>query len=420
VSHPELGMVVGGKYRLLRQLGHGGMGTVFEVENTLTFKRAALKWLHPRFANSELARQRLIQEAQASSRVRHENVVDVYDVLEEGSSVFLVMELLEGEPLSERLARDRIPVHELIALLLPAMRGVAAAHAAGVLHRDVKPENIFLAREAGHGRVVPKIIDFGISKLVEGEDLTASGITMGTPRYASYEQLLGRRDVDARSDLYAFGVILYEALTGRAPYGGSGVSFGEQALRMTTDTPPAPRVLRPELPAALSAIVERATARDREQRHGSLQALIDALESFVVTTALPLELRCRLVSEGTAPEARGSARLNEKRVWTGAIAALAVGAAVVFVPREAAHPERSEPRAGTGRSETLDAATATLADTGVSEISPPPEREAPPDSVPQAEPTRPRARPRPPKREAAAPGRADPLHRAGPVRRDEF
>ncbi|HVZ31628.1 MAG TPA: serine/threonine-protein kinase [Polyangiaceae bacterium] len=286
VSTPELDSIVGGKYRLVRALGAGGMGTVYEAENVLTLKRAAIKWLHPQFAGNEQAYQRVIHEARASSRIRHENVVDVYDVVHEGDSIFLVMELLIGEPLADLLAREPPALHELIALLLPAMRGLAAAHAAGVVHRDIKPENIFLAQKPGYSAPVPKIIDFGISKVFDPEsaNLTRSGVTMGTPKYVSYEQLVGARDVDPRTDVYAFGVILYEALTGRAPYDGAK-TFGEQAIYFATTVPASPRALRPEVPEALDALVMRAIAKERDARWPSLDAFIESLEPFAQRTA---------------------------------------------------------------------------------------------------------------------------------------
>jgi serine/threonine protein kinase len=190
VLTPEPGTVVGGKHRILHALGEGGMGTVYAAENLLTLKRMAIKWLHPRLIAVQEASQRLLHEARATARIRHRNVVDIYDVVLEGESVFLVMELLLGEQLSTFLAREQLTIHEVIALLLPAMRGVAAAHAAGVVHRDIKPDNILLAREAGSSDLVPTVIDFGISRVFEadGARLTRSGMTMGTPRYVSYEQ----------------------------------------------------------------------------------------------------------------------------------------------------------------------------------------------------------------------------------------
>ncbi len=280
---PEVGSVIAGKYRLLDSLGEGGMGAVFEAEHVLTHKHAAIKWLHPGHLGHDEVLRRLLHEARASARVRHHNVVDVYDVLTEGRAVALVMELLTGEPLSARIARGDLSFHELLQLLVPAMRGVAAAHAAGVVHRDVKPDNIFLAREAGHVGPVPKVIDFGISKVTDAGSegfATRSGITMGTPRYVSYEQLAGYKDVDGRTDIYAFGVILYEGLTGRAPYEDAS-TFSQQALLFATSTPQPPSALCARVPADLNAFIMVAIERDRDQRLSTMEELIAGLEPFL-------------------------------------------------------------------------------------------------------------------------------------------
>jgi len=295
---PEIGSVVAGKYRLLDSLGEGGMGAVFEAEHVLTHKHAAIKWLHAGHLGHEEVLRRLLHEARASARVRHHNVVDVYDVLTEGRAVALVMELLIGEPLSTRMARGGLSFHELLQLLLPAMRGVAAAHAAGVVHRDVKPDNIFLAREAGHEGPVPKVIDFGISKVTDkGAEggATRSGLTMGTPRYVSYEQLAGYKDVDGRTDIYAFGVILYEGLAGRAPY-EDAETFSQQALLFVTGTPLPPSALCAHVPADLEALIMRALERDRDLRLPRLEELIAGLEPFLGPRAH--ELPDVSVSEG--------------------------------------------------------------------------------------------------------------------------
>ena len=484
MSFPQLGAIVGGKYRLLRQLGEGGMATVFEVENTLTLKRAAIKWVHPQFADPAGGLSRLVHEARASSRINHENVVNVYDVLEEGSSVFLVMELLEGEPLTSLLERAELPIHALIGLLLSAMRGVAAAHAAGVVHRDIKPDNIFLAQTPGYDVSVPKVIDFGISKMFDPEaaHVTRSGITMGTPRYVSYEQLLGARDVDARTDVYAFGVILYEALTGRPPYAGAR-SFGEQAIHFVTQVPVAPRLLRPDIPRQLEAIVVHAIERDRDQRHASLDALIEELEPFSEPARYPVELKSLsadhasavagtldvlgttvgpngegLVSGALSARLRtGSARPAPQRsslparaqrsrvaIVLGACAALAVP---LVLWRDAAAPERAPGAQASlplarDAGHTLPAASAPtavtdtraqVADGGAESATlsapartPSPRRTLRSRAValqqaPLLGPPPRSAQSEPPSADAgAAPAEGDPRHRAGPVRRTEF
>ena len=276
---PEPGELLAGRYRVVRLLGHGGMGAVLEAENATTGKRVAIKWLSPLLWGDQ-GKERFLREARAASRVRHPNVVDVYDFIDEGDRYFLVMQLLEGEPLGDLLTRGGVPLHEIIALLIEAMRGVAAAHAQGVIHRDIKPDNIFLERQADRAGVVPKVIDFGVSKITTGASLslTESGATLGTPLYMSYEQLRGAKDVDVRTDVYSFGVILYEALTGQPPY--EAASLTDLVVKLTTTAPQRLKALRPEVPTALDNLVHWAMAIDREQRVPSIEALIRELEPF--------------------------------------------------------------------------------------------------------------------------------------------
>jgi serine/threonine protein kinase len=287
-------MVLANRYRVVRQIGQGGMGLVLEAEHTLSGKRVAIKWLHPKMANEPDAEQRFLREARAAARVRHPNVVDVYDVLQHDGAVFLVMELLEGESLQQVLERGRLPLPELIALLIEAMRGVSAAHQHGVVHRDIKPENIFLTRMPDGGTPCPKLLDFGISKLTEHADgsdnlkLTQTGEALGTPMYMSYEQLQGARDIDGRADVYAFAVILYEALTGQPPYVAD--TFSQLLLMIATQEPPAPKQLRPELPSELDAVVRRAMAKDRQKRTPSLAALIAQLRPFASEAAFRAQM----------------------------------------------------------------------------------------------------------------------------------
>jgi len=256
------------------------MGAVFSASNRNTGKRVAIKWMHPEVAEDPDARERFMREAQASARVDHPNVVDVYDVLEEGDSLFLVMEYLEGEALADLMNRDGVPITELISLLLLAMRGVAAAHRQGIVHRDIKPENILLARVGDEPRPVPKVLDFGISKLsgTEEASLTKTGMALGTPIYMSIEQLSGVRDIDARTDIYAFGVILYQAVTGQAPYAAD--SFAVLIAKIMTEQAPTARQVRPEIPAGLSRVIEWAMAKDRQQRIPTMEVLIRELEPF--------------------------------------------------------------------------------------------------------------------------------------------
>lgn len=279
-SYPQPGSLLAERYRLIRMIGEGGMGVVFEAQNTFTERKVAIKWLNASAASNPEASKRMVREALNTCRVRHPNVIDIYDVIREGDSIFLVMELLEGEPLQDLLLRGGVPLHQLVALLIPAMRGVAEAHRHKVIHRDVHPANIFLARQPNQEQPVPKVLDFGISKMIgEGTpSLTRSGTTMGTPLYMSYEQLCNASDVDERTDVYSFGVILYEALTGRPPF--EAESFPELAVKIATMSPVPPKQLRPDIPTALEQLVAWAMQRDREQRLESMDAFIRELSPF--------------------------------------------------------------------------------------------------------------------------------------------
>jgi eukaryotic-like serine/threonine-protein kinase len=280
---PALGDEIAGKYRVEGVLGQGGMGAVFAARNTLTGKRVAIKWLLPEHAVS-VTRERLLREAQIASSIDHPNVVDIYDVGEHQGGLFLVMEYLRGRPLSEVMTeRGRLDPEEIIALLVPAMRGVHAAHVAGVIHRDLKPENIILSES--DGQIVPKVLDFGVSKTnnasaVPASSLTRTGALVGTPHYMALEQVDGSNVIDARTDVYAFGVLLYRALTGHFPFDGS--TLGEVILKIGTKEATPLRMLRPELPPALDALVLRALSRDRHKRFKDLEEFARALMPFAV------------------------------------------------------------------------------------------------------------------------------------------
>jgi len=235
-SDPALtaGAVVAG-YRIVRLLGFGGMGAVYEAVHPIIGKRAAVKVIQAHAASSKSGIDRFVQEARLVNQIRHPNIVDVFgfDALPDGRPV-LVMELLEGDTLANVIARrGRLPPSEVIALILPVLGALAAAHDAGVIHRDLKPENLFVVR-SGDGRLTTKVLDFGIAKLIDappGSGLTSmTGGQLGTPKYMSPEQCRGQ-SIDGRSDLYAIGLILFEMLAGRGPFiGGSPAEYLGQHL----------------------------------------------------------------------------------------------------------------------------------------------------------------------------------------------
>jgi serine/threonine protein kinase len=278
---PQAGDLIAGKYRIERTLGRGGMGVVFGVIHELTGKRFAVKWLHgDAMPSSSQASKRFAREARLASRFAHPNVVQVYDFGEVDGSFYMVMEWLDGESLAERLERTGpLDFPTARALLLPCMWAMDKAHAAGIVHRDLKPANIFLCCATEHRPERVKVIDFGISKwLGEPGEInslaTQSGTLLGTPYYISPEQLRGH-GVDSRTDIYAFGVILYEMLSGQRPFPAD--NFGELVLQIATATPVPLCELVPDLWPQVDAIVARAMARSADERFQNLSQLIAAL-----------------------------------------------------------------------------------------------------------------------------------------------
>jgi serine/threonine-protein kinase len=279
---PGPGSLIDNKYRVEELLARGGMGVVYAATHTVSSKRVALKWMLPALGQIKGARERFIQEACATARIAHPNIVDIYDVGSEQGSAYLVMEYLRGETLADRMCRQRLAAVDAIALLMPALRGVAAAHKHGVIHRDLKPENIFLCFTEYGEELEPKVLDFGISKITTDEvrnlALTHSGAVLGTPYYMSPEQVRGAREVDHRADIYAIGVILFEALTGERPFDAE--TYNELILKIATEPLPNIAALNPDLDPRLCAIVERAMARDPKDRFPDVKSLAQALEPF--------------------------------------------------------------------------------------------------------------------------------------------
>lgn len=279
---PAPGVIISGKYRVERLIARGGMGAVFAASHCVSGKKVALKWMLPALGQIKGARERFIREACATARIAHPNIVDIYDVGAEHGAVYLVMEYLRGQTLADRLASTRLDATEAVSLLMPAFRGVAAAHAHGVVHRDLKPDNIFLCCTEAGDELEPKVLDFGISKITSDEvrnlALTHSGAVLGTPYYMSPEQVRGARDVDARADVYAFGVILFEALAGQRPF--EAETYNELILKIATEAPPSLGEIAPDVDPTLVAIIERAMSRDPKGRIGSVETLALMLEPF--------------------------------------------------------------------------------------------------------------------------------------------
>jgi hypothetical protein len=310
-----------GQYEIRRWIGAGGMGDVYEAVHKGLGRTVAIKTLQRRFLEDETIVARFLREGQLSTRIRHPNIVDVTDVGMIGGMPCLVMELLEGEPLGAVIKkRGALPVQELVDLVLPIVGAVEAAHANGILHRDLKPSNIFLAR-AWNGEVVPKVLDFGISKLVHESgqtSLTADSAFVGTPHYASPEVMQGDKTTDTRSDQYSIGVVLYEGCTGMKPLAQKGDNFVALALAACAGEFPPPRAVRPDVPPEFEAIVLRAMALRRKERFTSMRALGEALLPFASE-------RVRMIWSPTfaKPSARDAAAM-EQTAPTGLVPNLAV------------------------------------------------------------------------------------------------
>ncbi len=220
-SVTDIGRVVGKKYRIEREIASGGMGTVFEATHLVTQRSIALKVLHPQIARDEHARERFRREVTAPARIGHDGICEVYDAEldEEDGSLYVAMELLEGETLRERFAKPEVGLAQRLACFEELLDALAAAHDKGIIHRDLKPENVFVSRRRD-GTEQLKLLDFGIVREVTDTHVTQAGVGMGTPDYMSPEQATSAKDVTTRSDVWSIGVMLYEAFAGTAPFQG--------------------------------------------------------------------------------------------------------------------------------------------------------------------------------------------------------
>jgi eukaryotic-like serine/threonine-protein kinase len=275
------GTQIGSKYRIVRLMGEGGMGSVYEAEHLVLGSRVALKFLHPEIAEQPSLKQRFLQEARVSATVEDEHIARVTDVDTSPEGAYLVMELLKGEPLTNLVEREgRLDVEPAVHFALQIGKGLRAAHARSIVHRDLKPDNVFVTHSS-NGPLL-KLLDFGIAKLRESQEfqmtLTRPGSVMGTPEYMAPEQAFGAETVDHRSDIYSLGVMLFEMLSGRLPIEGSLPQ--EIAERILQGRVLHLADLRPELPRELIHIVERAMQPRPEARFRDIEEMSHALISF--------------------------------------------------------------------------------------------------------------------------------------------
>ena len=296
----QVGQILGKKYLVRRVLGAGGMGVVYEVEHVLTKRLGALKLLHRSVASEARIVERFVREASAAGRIGSPHIVETWDAGElPTGEPSTIMELLEGSPVRDLIAkRGRLCFAEAREIVLQAAAGLAAAHAAGIVHRNVKPENLFVC--SGQPPLV-KLIDFGISKFgafAADHRLTAEGTQLGTPYYMSAEQVAGKSDVDARTNVYSLGVVLYECVTGRVPFDAGTLPALSIRIFQGNFTPA--RELAGDAPLGLDGVLARAMAVEPSQRYASMQEFREAIEQLPLPS---LDQTGELAGEGWAQAA---------------------------------------------------------------------------------------------------------------------
>jgi serine/threonine protein kinase/Tol biopolymer transport system component len=275
-------------YRGLEKIGSGGMGVVYKAEDTLLGRFVALKFLPENFANDSAALERFRREARAASALNHPNICTIYEIAEEGGRTFIAMEFLDGETLKQLMQQGPLPIDRVIKIAIDVTDALEAAHEKGIIHRDIKPANIFITKRGG-----VKILDFGLAKMVPLKELAAAGeefflqrqqltdglgAALGTAAYMSPEQALGRQ-IDTRSDLFSFGIMLYEMCTGRSPF--TGDTTGELLISIVQQAQITPAQLNPDVPAGLARIIDRCLAKDRDLRYqhaGEIRADLKAVQ----------------------------------------------------------------------------------------------------------------------------------------------
>ncbi len=279
-----IGQTVAGRYAVRALLGVGGMGAVYEAEHLDLGKPVAIKFVDSEFATDEQVVARFAREARVMSRLDSAHVVTIFDAGSEGGRPYLVMELLRGEDLGNRLRRKRtVPREEALHIVAQVLKGLSRAHAAGIVHRDLKPDNVFLLEKDGDASFA-KIVDFGVSKIDRPRAgttplaLTGRGTVIGTPFYMSPEQAQAASDVDGRADLYSVGAILFECLTGRPPH--TGESYEQVILSICMRDAPDVRAVDPGIPDDVAAFVARALARQRDARFPNAERMLAALHEI--------------------------------------------------------------------------------------------------------------------------------------------
>jgi serine/threonine-protein kinase len=403
-------------YEIVEQIGEGGMGAVYMARHPFIDRKVAVKVLRASLANDPAVVHRFFNEAKAANAIRHPNIIDILDVglLADGRTPYLMMELLEGENVSQRLKKALMSPEQAVEIALQTASAVSAAHAEGIVHRDLKPENLFLVKDRKTGREVVKVLDFGIAKLrgtLSGDAVrTQTGALMGTPPYMSPEQCRGiSGEVDHRTDVYALGIILYEMLCGAPPFVGEG--FGDVLVQHLTQAPAPPRSRNPLIPASLERVILRALAKTLGQRYATMADLQAALEGKPVaapegpeeplttsehmavaqTTAMPFQRQTTTLSAnaGEVEDEPELPRTGSRRLFVGGIGGVAAAAAVALFfglrtppPAPGGHAAAGDPPLNSVTH--LTPPPVVKADAGVTPVVAPP----PPPVVKKAGPTK--------------------------------
>ncbi len=319
-----IGTLLSNRYRLESKLGSGGMSTVYLAVDETLGRHVAVKIMHREISDQQDQLERFRREARAVAQLSHPNLVGVIDAGEDGGHPYIVFEFVPGQTLKGRIAESgRLPLDEATAYAIEIGRGLASAHAAGLVHRDVKPQNVLIDAE---GRA--KVTDFGIARSIESSGLTATGRVLGTTDYVSPEQAMGQ-EVDARTDVYSLGIVLYEMLTGEVPFHAE-TQVGV-AMKHVNEEVPDVRERRPEISAALASAVDRATAKNPNDRYTDMVAFVRDLEG-----ALEVEVSRAGRSTGEAttvldsvPPKRRRLMTRRRMSWAGALLLILVAAGAI-------------------------------------------------------------------------------------------
>jgi serine/threonine-protein kinase len=285
-----VGTLVDGKYRLTRFIGAGGMGAVYEAVQVAIHRKVVVKVLHGQLCGDTRVIERFQQEARLAASIGHDNICEVTDLgTHEGEVPYLVMPLFKGYPFSDLLKQgtEPLPIERLSDIICQTLSALSAAHDAGIVHRDLKPDNIFITTLGDRSDFV-KLLDFGISKVMESDkavEITRTGTVVGTPFYMAPEQATGAMTIDHRLDIYAVGVILYEALTGVRPFDGD--SYNEIMFNIVTDSFIAPSRLNPAVPDATEKIIIKAMAKDPAARYATAAEMRDACKEAAGISSFP-------------------------------------------------------------------------------------------------------------------------------------